>query len=329
MKKEGKLQNIRAFAILSVVLGHSIIIYSSIWDEYTTVNSSAFLDAVKNIINIYEMPLFFSLSGYLFFYTIQKKRTPAVFFTDKFLRLIVPFVAVNALWVIPVKMLLKVKGFTGSYFRILYNVCIRMKYTSHLWFLITLFFVFAVFYLLNMILKLDEKDRLHCAIDIAILLGSYYLRHSGIKSLVSLKPLARIFPNLVWFYFGFCLCKYLQPGKKHFSLKYTAIPVICLFAAAVFLYRSRGMTVLLCLMIVVTPYLVFPLETNAFTEYVDRNSMGMFLFHSALIYISFTLFPDIHPALMVLINFVGYGTIASLMTVLVRKTPLKFMLGEK
>ena len=76
-------------------------------------------------------------------------------------------------------------------------------------------------------------------------------------------------------------------------------------------------------------YAVTPTKTNKITEYLDRNSMGIFLFHSPLIYITFTFCPDIHPILMVVINFICFGALASLITVLLRKTPLKFVLGEK
>ena len=111
MKKEGKLINIRAFAILSVVMGHSIILYSKSWNLYQTVNASPFLNMLKKIITMYEMPLFFSLSGYLFYYTCLKKKNILAFVKDKFLRLIIPFVCVSAFGVIPMKMFLHVKGF--------------------------------------------------------------------------------------------------------------------------------------------------------------------------------------------------------------------------
>ena len=36
--KNTKIVNIRALAIILVVLGHSIILYSSQWDLYETIN---------------------------------------------------------------------------------------------------------------------------------------------------------------------------------------------------------------------------------------------------------------------------------------------------
>lgn len=59
MKKKYSLDNIRGLAILMVVFGHSIIIYSSQWSVFTTVNSAPLLDLLKAVINILQMPLFF------------------------------------------------------------------------------------------------------------------------------------------------------------------------------------------------------------------------------------------------------------------------------
>lgn len=69
-----RLTNIRAMAIFMVVLGHSIILYSSAWNLYETSVSVPFLDMLKKIIDIPQMLLFFSLSGYLFVFSHQKKR---------------------------------------------------------------------------------------------------------------------------------------------------------------------------------------------------------------------------------------------------------------
>ena len=71
--KNLKVVNIRAIAIIIVVLGHSIILYSPYWGIYQTSNKVYIFEVLKDIINIIQMPLFFSLSGYLFYKTISKK----------------------------------------------------------------------------------------------------------------------------------------------------------------------------------------------------------------------------------------------------------------
>ena len=89
-KYEYRISNLRAFAIIVVVLGHSIILYSGSWGIYHAVRSSVFFDYLKDAINLFQMPLFFSLSGYLFAKTV-KLDSFWIFIEKKTKRLLVPF----------------------------------------------------------------------------------------------------------------------------------------------------------------------------------------------------------------------------------------------
>ena len=51
------ITNVRALAIFLVVLGHSIILYSSVWGYYPTEQKSILLDNLKFLINGIQMPL--------------------------------------------------------------------------------------------------------------------------------------------------------------------------------------------------------------------------------------------------------------------------------
>ena len=79
-QRDYRIDNLRALAILSVVLGHSIILYSPEWQIYQTTQSSALFSQIKHFINLYQMPLFFSLSGYLF---AGQKNLPFIEFLSK------------------------------------------------------------------------------------------------------------------------------------------------------------------------------------------------------------------------------------------------------
>ena len=138
--KNHKIDNIRAFAIMTVVVGHSIILYSSQWGLYKPDRTSVLLDYMKKLINLYQMPLFFSLSGYLFSMT-WKDRKFFSFFINKARRLIVPFFAIGMLWMIPVKMLIHYSYYEGgtyldAFFKLLYGYDL-----GHLWYLPVLFFL--------------------------------------------------------------------------------------------------------------------------------------------------------------------------------------------
>lgn len=70
-----KIENLRALAIILVVLGHSIIIYDSSWSTamgIDTAVSSPLLCWLKHCINLIQMPLFFSISGFCFYFSIKK-----------------------------------------------------------------------------------------------------------------------------------------------------------------------------------------------------------------------------------------------------------------
>ena len=68
----GKIVNLRALAIIIVVIGHSIILYSHKWGLYSTIYNVRFLDILKDWINLIQMPLFLSISGFLFARSYKK-----------------------------------------------------------------------------------------------------------------------------------------------------------------------------------------------------------------------------------------------------------------
>lgn len=65
------ITNVRALAIFLVVLGHSIILYSSAWGYYPTEQKSILLDNLKFLINGIQMPLFFFVIWLLFFMELE------------------------------------------------------------------------------------------------------------------------------------------------------------------------------------------------------------------------------------------------------------------
>lgn len=71
-KHREDIVNIRAIAIMLVALGHSIIIYSSTWNLYQTSVQAPVLDHLKNIVNMLQMPLFFSVSGFCLVFTLLR-----------------------------------------------------------------------------------------------------------------------------------------------------------------------------------------------------------------------------------------------------------------
>ena len=47
-----------------------------------------------------------------------------------------------------------------------------------------------------------------------------------------------------------------------------------------------------------------------------------------LVYLTFKFLPNINPILMIIINYIVFGSISYLITYLIRKTKFKFIIGE-
>ena len=71
-----------------------------------------------------------------------------------------------------------------------------------------------------------------------------------------------------------------------------------------------------------------PNKRNLILSRISRNSMGMYLFHSPLVYLAYCYLPNINPFLMLLINFLGFGTISYFVTGFIRRVNLGFIIGE-
>lgn len=79
---------------------------------------------------------------------------------------------------------------------------------------------------------------------------------------------------------------------------------------------------------VVSSYLLLPASTNRFMKSLSDNSYGIYLFHSPLIYITYTYFTNSSPWLVLFLNFIVMGGLAWLLTIVVSKSRLKFIVGN-
>lgn len=73
MEREYKIDNLRAIAILLVVLGHSIIIYDPNWGLITSDIECLPFFYLKQMINLIQMPLFFFNFGLLLLFVKESK----------------------------------------------------------------------------------------------------------------------------------------------------------------------------------------------------------------------------------------------------------------
>ena len=190
--REYRIENIRAIAILTVVLGHSMILYSNGFDIYQSGQNSAFFDYAKRFINLYQMPLFFSLSGYLF--ARSPVRTSAsVFFRKKAARILLPFLLVGLFWLLPIRWAIRYPGYSECTLKGTIVMFLAGTDSGHLWFLPVLFLYFAVSYLLTKLFK----NRL-LTWTIAVLLG---IGFALVEQLIPEMPLDTMYPRYFARYF--------------------------------------------------------------------------------------------------------------------------------
>ena len=326
-----QISNIRALAIFIVVLGHCIILYSPGWGIYDTTQVVPFLATLKSIINIFQMPLFFSLSGYLFVFSHAKKRGFLNLIKSKVRRLLLPYLSICLLYLIPLRTLIHYPGYQNKSPEDVVSFLLLGTDVGHLWFLPTLFLVFL---LAELLMTLGEHlPFFNKHPDWFLYLGAVVLYLEGYRIFFGYQPLRSAYIYLLWFTAGY----FLNRMQGLLKTLYRSTPVkVLLILANIFLtviyLRTEHAGLILSLGL---PFLFFlniyglmPERTSPLVQKIDRNSFGIYLFHSPLIYITFTFIPNAMPLLVVFINLVVFGTAAYCLTELSRRCRLGFLIGE-
>lgn len=334
---------IRASAILLVMLGHSIIIYSSGWNLYSTDVSASLFDHLKDMINVVQMPLFFSVSGFCLVYTVGPVGCRPVGLGVKARRLLIPFLVVGLLWMLPIRLAVGYPGYAGG--GILHVVFLDLLLgldNGHLWFLPTLFFMFLLVRVLQLFVSkvcgggepgngLQPLDVLLPLFAIVVFIVCKVIRRS-----LSVPYLGQASLWMPYFAIGYLIHRsqivFPNAWKKLRGRAFPRFVASLLLLAAVatgFLGKASGFLGLFASTVsLLAAYVLAPGRRVPIVEIVSRDSMGLYLFHSPLLYISFAFWPDIAPVLMFLVNFVFFGLVAALMTKLMRRVGLGCVIGE-
>lgn len=309
-----KISVIRAIAIITVVFGHSIILYDPSWGLYTPGYHSDFLRIVKKIINLYQMPLFFSLSGFLFYFSVLKEESLHIFLKKKLKRIMFPYFIICFLWMDPIKLLLHVPGYDNIIGIITDQLL--FKNNGHLWYLPTLFLIFVLYKILFKIKLRNNKY-----FDLVLLLISFVLNHYSYV----------FYMNLIFYYQYYFLLGYFI-HKYNFNIKYTWMTPICIIILLIIGINTPSATVITVLstMIIILFYHTkyYKFETSIFLQKISKNSFGIYLFHSPLIYITFTYANNLMPVYVLTINLFLWGYVAYKITDYIKQTNYKFIIGE-
>ena len=313
-----KIVNLRAIAILTVVIGHSIIIYSSRWNIMQTSVECPFFDLLKYVIDLYQMPLYFFISGFLMYGTLQKNISFHQFLKDKIKRLLIPYFFVGLLWLIPINTLLTISNFNiNELFSYIGNFVFGIR-NRHLWFLYSLFTIFLFFFIasrtMSRVRQYIEKHLSNRILLNYVSVGGKFVALILFSGLIVLSnyistnyfSIISTMQFTIWFYIGLLI---ISSNTK------TCFFVLILFALLVLKFMPHfvyGLVIVLAL------YYLVPNKENKFMTFFDRYSYGLYLFHSPLIYIAYTYSPNINPLLMFTINFFGMGGVALLLSYIVK-----------
>lgn len=242
-------------------------------------------------------------------------------------RLIIPYIMIGICWLFPIRMLINYPYYNGlSIPHIIFKSILLGKDNGHLWFLPTLFIITTATSCIFQILDKSSAASLKVPIVFGV---SIYLYHFGIASSNRYINLAEA--NAIWFALGLTI-HYLETNKWFESYKKRkSISIFLILFFFVNLLKQLAppiaATTLTC-MAVASIYCVIPQKANRLTEKISKNSMGIYLFHSPLVYISFTYWPNIAPIAMATINLIGFGAVAYILTNLIRTINLGWIIGE-
>ena len=319
--KNQRIINLKALAIILVVFGHSIIIYSGGWNLYATTRNAPILDYMKSAINFIQMPLFISISGFLFFYS-HTRRNFFELIKIKVRRLIIPFLFCAFCWMLPIRLLIGYSGYKNyTWYSLAVRKIIMGKDNGHLWFLPVLFLIFCVMYWVCLFIK--KTNNIYMEIGVMAILLLLAANSSEMKWIPYLN---RVCQYLVYFFQGFLLNKYDEKIRKC-PAKFRA-GMVLLMAAAVCGFYLLDKQYIVSFFLVAILYLLISDRSGKVTDLISENSFGIYLFHSPMVYITYSYFPDISPLSMIGINFFLLGGAAFFLTELLRRLHMGVLIGE-
>lgn len=339
-----QIVNLRALAIVFIVLGHSIIIYDHTFELLSSNVEMPLFEILKHWISFVQLKLFFSISGFLLCYKImnmrEKSNEEAIstffpFFQNKVLRLLVPYICVALLWMDPIKIILGVPNYTLSTGLVIEQL--QFSNSGHLWYLPCLFLIFLVLYPILVFIR--NSRVMHIAMFF-ILVGVNYF--SG--KMPEAFQIQNVTYYLVFFYLGYFInytslyieeneitppCLLFSDKKNYKTIVITLLFALSLLAGQVVAhFTSIGYELYLSIIVLLMFYFYMPSFSNKFVNEISNRSYGIYLFHSPLIYTTAFLCPNINPWLMLFLNFLVFGLVAYCLTVVIARSRLKFIVGS-
>lgn len=335
ISKKDELDNcnaVKTILMILVVLYHSMVIYAGTWGPYPPAEQSVLFEQIAKWLNSFHIYAFTLVSGYIFYYIKYEKggyQKYTLFLGNKAKRLLVPYIFIASVWVAPIYVY-----FWGTE-HVISNFLFGIA-PNQLWFLLMLFWVFAIFWPLSDLIK----RRPIC----------------GIIIICALYCLGMVFPSywrintamqyILFFSIGFLIRKcgrkilYQIPSAVYIScdvLLFTVVEVLAPYYALTIKLMKFGLRLCLYVLGSVSAFVLLQrfanrfLQGNKIINFFGKHSMVIYLVHQQLIYFSIGWFNGIvPPVVLVMINFVFSLTVSTAFSILMHKTKVtRFLVGSK
>lgn len=279
----------RAFAIIFIVIGHTLV-------------HSSNCSIIFKLLYSFHVVLFFIISGYTF--KIENNESKFKFIKKKFIRIMVPYFIWATLFLIPYMLFGQNVGSnlgTNSSFDLLNQIVnvlygngnlSALKQNSSLWFLPALFSMNIFYYF---VVKFIDKYKINKGLMLVILFAIGFIS-SSFLSVILPWGVNTVLNVGVFFYIGY-LFKELEllNRNKIFKLRYMVIALIIGLVSSLvnisiscidYSYGNYFLCFLsgLCLSLVIV-YISYKIDKNKIFEYIGKNTMGILIFHKLIVLI--------------------------------------------
>lgn len=160
------IDSLKVIATLLVIIGHCT--YYNIQSPYGGIDlldnncgasfSSKLINYLIGFIYTFHMPLFMAISGMCFSLSLQKRKQSLSYLVkSKWKRLLIPFLGVSIFYSIPLKYL---SGYWNNSVHTLHDILfgqLLLLGNTHLWYVLSLFWIFMVFYFIEPFNLLKHK----------------------------------------------------------------------------------------------------------------------------------------------------------------------------
>ena len=271
-----EMNRLRGFGILLVVLGHSIFIDMI---HTTDVSTVGFFTYLRSFIYSFHMPLFFLISGFfaLKAFNIKKVQDYYDYISNKFKKLMIPYFVLS---IIAIAIKLVLSSYAARPVDISTIVPTILLYPWEnalkiLWYVYTLFFIFAIVPLLN-------KIPLHYKLGGLFILTILPLTYGEIFNLDG------IIRYLFYFYLGASFAqnydKFLRFQKKHLLLLVGTIILLIIntinMEDSMFYHAFNLLKALLGIASSITfIYILKNNVINVMLDYLGKYSYEIYLLH--------------------------------------------------